>query len=163
MTTATEATSITFERTFDLDLIRTIVTHEKIWPHVADDGAGRPEDYRPVDHPAIWYVLVLSGHELMGVWIFNPQTSACWEIHTALLPKAWGTLAHRAARFIVPWVWEHTTCRRIVTNVPVYNRLALAFAKGAGMEQYGLNPKSYQKDGKLYDQILLGISKPEGN
>lgn len=153
--------NVTFERTFDLELIRTIITHHRIWPHVSDDGAGAPENYRPVDHPAIWYVTVLNHGELMGAWIFTPENSICWGVHTCLLPKAWGSFAHRAAREMCVWIWENTPCRRIVTTVPTYNRLALAFAKGAGMEQYGLNPQSYQKDGKMYDQILLGISRPE--
>ena len=152
---------IAFERTTDLELIRKIVTHEKIWPHVSDDGAGHPEDYQPVNHPAIWYVTVLSNGQLMGAWIFTPENSICFGVHTCLLPQAWGSFAHCAARAMAQWVWEHTPCKRIVTTVPTYNRLALAFAKGAGMEQYGLNPRSYQKNGKLYDQILLGISRPE--
>lgn len=154
---------VKFERTFDLELIRTIATHPKIWPWISDDGAGTPEDYRPIDHPAVWYVTVVSRGELMGAWAFIPENSICWGMHTLLLPKAWGTFAHRALRDLIKWVWDNTPCQRIVGTAPVFNRLVIAFAKGAGMEEYGMNPKSYLKRGKLYDQILLGISRPEAN
>jgi hypothetical protein len=43
--------------------------------------------------------------------------------------------------------------------VPANNRLALSFAKSCGMTEYGLNPQSFLKDGQLYDQVLLGVSK----
>jgi RimJ/RimL family protein N-acetyltransferase len=59
------------------------------------------------------------------------------------------------------WLWAHTSCRRLITNVPARNRLALRFAEAAGMERFGVNHASLLKDGKLQDQILLGLSRPE--
>jgi hypothetical protein len=58
------------------------------------------------------------------------------------------------------WIWTHTPCRRIVTNVPEDNRLAYHFAVGAGMRAYGINRASFQKGGRLLDQHCLGISRP---
>jgi RimJ/RimL family protein N-acetyltransferase len=56
-------------------------------------------------------------------------------------------------------MFENTTAQRIVGAIPAYNRLAVQVVKRAGMEQYGLNPGSFMKHGKLEDQILYGISK----
>jgi hypothetical protein len=58
------------------------------------------------------------------------------------------------------WIWAHTPCRRIVTNVPEDNRLAYQFALAGGMEVYGRNEASVLKRGRLVDQICLGISRP---
>lgn len=56
------------------------------------------------------------------------------------------------------WVWEHIPCRRIIVNVPACNRLALAYMKRIGFEEFGINQASFLKNGRIYDQICLGIS-----
>jgi len=157
---------IHFERSFDYNLIREIITHPKIWPHVSDDGSPPPDQYRPIENEQVWYVIVrdiypdAGSQEILGCWIFHPHNSICWEIHTCLLPNAWGERAHRAGRMVVEWIWEHTACRRIITTVPSCNRLALHFALKAGLKSYGVNEASWLKDGKVWDQVCLGISPP---
>jgi len=93
--------------------------------------------------------------------MFHATNAICWEVHTCLLPCAWGERAYIAARALPEWIWRHTPCRRIVTNVPSSNRLALRFALRAGMTIYGCNKASYLKNGRLCDQLCLGLSKPE--
>lgn len=151
---------IRFERSFDYELIRRIITHDKIWPHISDDGSPAPDEYQPVESEAVWYVLAFDDLEILGLWMLHPHNSICWEIHTCLLPSAWGERALIAGRMLPDWIWEHTPCRRIITNVPAYNRVALAYAKRTGMQEYGVNPASFLRAGKLWDQVLLGISPP---
>jgi len=154
---------IRFERSTDYALIKGIITTPAVYRHLTDDNSPSAEDYQPIEHEAIWYVIVRDSYcgdeELLGLWMFHPLNSICWEVHTALLPNAWGDRGRIAARLMAEWIWEHTPCRRIVTNVPENNRLALAFAGHAGMKVYGRNPASFLK-GKLLDQICLGISRP---
>ncbi len=162
-TTSSEPSKLllNFERTTDLVLIRKILTHPRIWPWITDDGAPDREQFQPT--PAgehVWYVLVWDVAELLGLFIFHPHNSVTWEVHTCLLPKSWGERATRAAVGVQAWLWAQTDWQRIVTTVPANNRLALRFARRAGMVEYGLNPKSWLKDGKLHDQHLLGISRP---
>jgi len=158
---------IHFERSFDYSLIRDIITHPKLWPHLSDDLTPPASQFRPVESPLIWYVLPYyhrsseEAPDLLGMWMFVPQTSICWEVHTALLPVAWGPLGQMAARLLPGWMWANSQCRRIVTNVPSPNRLALRFAIKAGMKIYGCNRQSYLKNGVLCDQLCLGLSKPD--
>lgn len=158
--TATQSGVMDFERTTDYELIKQIVTHPKVYPYVSDDYSPAPKEWRPIESEAIWYVLVKDGEELLGLWTLIPQNAVCWEIHTTLLPNAWGDKGKQAARELADWVWQNTSCLRVITNVPEYNRLALKFAKEAGLETFGLNCKSYMKTGILHDQIMLGVSKP---
>jgi len=151
---------MTFERTTDYALIKRIVTDKSVYPFVSDDYSPAPKDYEPIKSDAVWHVLVRDGEEVLGLWIIIPQNAVCWEIHTCLLPNAYGERAKRAGKQVVQWIWDNTTCLRLVTNVPEYNRLAHKFAKAAGMIEYGRNPKSYMKTQILHDQILLGMSKP---
>lgn len=155
---------ITFERSEDYELIRQILTHPRLYPHLSDDFSPAPGEYRPQEHPAIWYVIVRDvdegREELLGLWMFVPTNGVCWEVHTALLPIAWGERGQIASLMLPPWIWEHTHCRRIITNVPSSNRLALHFALKAGMRIFGVNEASFLKHGVLCDQTLLGISRP---
>ena len=154
---------MTFTRTTDYSVIRSIITHPKVYPNVSDDFSPKREDFVPIEHPGIWYVLVSDGEELLGVFTFIPQNAVCWEVHTCLLPNAWGERAKDAGRGVIQWIWDNTPCLRIVTNVPRYNRLALGFALQSGLKQFGNNSRSYMKKGKLHDQILLGISRASEN
>lgn len=152
---------ITFERSTDYELIRSILTHPKIYPHISDDGSPPREEYRPVESDAIWYVVVRDCGEVLGLWMFVPLNTITYEIHTALLPKAWGSRAIQAALELPDWIWQNTPCRRIVTHVPSPNRLALRFALAAGMEMFGIDKASYLKNGVLCDQFCLGMSRPD--
>ena len=152
---------IRFERTHSMDLVRKVMCHPMLYPHLIDDGCPPPEEFYPHDVPTFWYVTVYDDDELLGLWMFTPQNAVCWEVHTCLLPCSWGIRAREAAQRMATWIWNHTQCRRIVTTVPSRNRLALRFAEDAGMRQFGVNEKSFLKDGKLQDQILLGLSPQE--
>lgn len=157
---------ITFERSRDYALIRRILTHPRIYPFISDDHSPPASEYQPVEHDAVWYVVARNvepdlGTDTLGLWMFCPQNGICWEVHTALLPCAWGDVGLEAARQLPAWIWANTPCRRIVTNVPSTNRLAFHFALNAGMKIYGVNVASYLKSGKFCDQICLGISPQE--
>ena len=154
---------MTFERTTNWALIKSIVTHPKIYPHVSDDSSPQAEQWEPARHESIWYVIVRDDDELLGMWMIATHNAVLGEIHTCLLPNAWGEKARKAAKELGAWVWENTPFLRITTEVPEYNRLAMRFAKLAGMAEFGRNPKSFLRHGKLWDVVLLGISKPGMN
>lgn len=155
------ATDISFEISQDWKLIKAIVTHPKIYDHVSDDFSPEADAWEPVNDPAVTYVLVKDGEEILGLWAFTRQNGVCFEVHTCLLPNSWGERAHMAVQKLVGWVWENLPALRVITQVPAYNRHALKFAHLAGLTEYGLNPKAFMKHGQLCDVILLGISKPE--
>jgi RimJ/RimL family protein N-acetyltransferase len=152
-----------FERTTDYKLVRSIMTHPKLYPWCTDDFSPAAEDYSPPEHEAVWYVLVKDAGELLGLFAFVPQNGICWELHTRLLPEAWGPRALEALRCVIAWLWENTSCRRLVTNVPTFNRLALRFGRAAGLVEFGRNELSFLKNGVAYDQVLLGATKPGEN
>lgn len=137
------------------------MTHSRVYPHISDDYSPNSANYRPFEDESLWYVLVTSDDgELLGLFLFVPQNAINWEVHTCLLPKAWGPIARKAGRGMAEWVWANTLCHRITTSVPESNRLALQFALACGMTIFGRNEKSILKGGRLQDQVLLGISRP---
>jgi RimJ/RimL family protein N-acetyltransferase len=151
---------MTFKRTYDYDLIGAIMRNLKLYDAGADDFSPSREQFEPREESAIIYVLVKDSDEILGLFILAPQNTITYEVHTRLLPKSWGNLAKTAALGLIDWAWGNTPALRLVTMVPSYNRLAVRFAERAGMREYGRNENSWQKGGRLWDQVLLGISKP---
>lgn len=149
-----------FERSEDWELIKKIIRHPKIYSAVSDDFCPPADQWEPIQHEDAWYVIARDGDETLGLWALFPENGACWKVHTCLLPEAYGERAAIAVREFSAWLWANTKCLRVITDVPAYNRLALRFALNAGLTQFGINPKSYMKNGKLHDIIMLGISKP---
>jgi RimJ/RimL family protein N-acetyltransferase len=147
------------ERTRDWERVRSIVTHPKVYGAVTDDYSLSAEEWKPNETEDICYLLVSEDEKPLGVFILIPQNHICWQVHTCFLPESYGDIAKRAGFGSIQWVWDNTECLRIVTEVPIYNRIALKYALDCGMKEYGINPKSYMKQGKLRDVILLGISK----
>lgn len=144
-----------------MELVREILTTPALYRMITEDGSPLIEEFQPTEHPQVWNVLAYDGTELLGCFLFHPENSICWQVHTCLLPSAL-TVAGRSVEVacgLIRWIWENTRCLRITTHVPDFNRLALRFALKAGMIRFGYNDMSFLKNGKLYGQTYLGISK----
>lgn len=145
-------------RLIDPEIIRRTMAHPRIYPHIIDDNSPPIEEYEPVIAEQVYY-LGLFEDGYLGLLVFHPQNSVCYEAHTCLLPAAWGQRSAECTKAAVAWMFENTPCQRVITNVPAYNRLALRLAERTGLTQFGVNLKSHLKDGVLHDQIMLGVSK----
>lgn len=150
---------IRLSRTDDWDFIRTVATHPQLWDHLSDDFSGPREAWKPKEDEALVYLKVTDDHQCLGFFLLVQYSLVLWEVHTALLPAARGHRAREAAEALIAYDFTETPCRRLITSVPAYNRLAFHFAQRAGLTEYGRNPRAYQKRGELFDLILLGLSK----
>jgi hypothetical protein len=155
--------SLTCLRTRNLDLVRSIVTHPKIWPNVIDDYSPPQEAWVPNPSESVCYVLVLDGNEALGVVAFLSLSHIIFEIHPLFFPETWwSNRAKAAALASIDWIWKNTDCQRIVGNVPLLkHRTKLRFPAELGMVQHGINVKSFMKNGQLVDQVEFGISRPQ--
>jgi len=154
----TPSQCLTVSRTYDLELVRSIITHPSCFPSVSDDNC-RAEEFRPSADPRIIYLLAMKASPL-GIFMLVPESEVCLEIHTCLLPHAWGPTAREVARLAETWIWSNTTCKRLITKVPEFNQTALKYALQGGMLIYGFNPASFLHEGRLRAQFLLGKSNP---
>jgi RimJ/RimL family protein N-acetyltransferase len=146
-----------FEQTRDMALVHQIATTPSIFRASSDDGTPSAEDFHVPSHCAYAIARDEDG-VLLGCYGLEPHNSISLEIHTCLLPSAWGRAQEITSAFR-EWLWQNTSAKRITTRVPSFNRLALRLAKACGMVEFGRDVKSFQKHGRLYDEILLGISK----
>ncbi len=149
---------IDFERTRNLDFVSGIYTLPNVWPWIGDDYAPERRAFQANEDPRIVYLFCRERSTTVGLLTFLPQNTICWEGHIILLPRR-KTRGHVILRGALEWMFEHTTAQRIVGAIPAYNRLTVNLVQRAGMTQYGVNPRSFMKNGKLEDQVLFGLSK----
>jgi hypothetical protein len=150
-----------FERTTDYSLIRRILTDPDIYDRMGDDFLPPRNDFAVNRHPAIWYVLVVEGSKLLGMFCFSPENQICWSAHVALFRGIHPRVTHQAGAEIVEWLWRHTRCERLIASVPLSNPAAVRFgARAMGLIRYGVNPRSFLKHGQLHGQVLMGRSRP---
>lgn len=154
---------IHFERTKDWEAVRGILGHPAVFPHITDDFSEPIEKWSFERREDAWFVLAKDDEETLGLWVFVPKNAICWEAHTCLLPNARGPRGAEAAKSVLAWIWENTPCLRVVGEIPIYNHMSAKFAVRAGMYKFGINSRSCIKNGRLYDQVLVGISKPGVN
>jgi RimJ/RimL family protein N-acetyltransferase len=155
---------MTFERTRDMDVVREIITHPRIWPNVIDDFSPPREEFQPIASESILYILPKEDERVLGVICFAMLSHIVFEIHPVLLPETWWEFgkAKEATLGAMDWIWKNTDCQRIVGYVPLLrHRTKLRFPPKLGMVQYGVNPKSFLKGGVLVDQVMFGLSRPE--
>jgi hypothetical protein len=153
---------VTFERTFDYELVRRIITHPKIYRWMVSDDAVPAEEYRAVEDAAVVYLLCKEDADILGLFMLIPQTSACVQAHACLLPWARNGRAVECYRAGIDWVWANTGFAKVIGFTPAYNFAALRVAEAAGLERVGVITKSLKKFGKLQDQVILAISRPNG-
>jgi RimJ/RimL family protein N-acetyltransferase len=100
---------------------------------------------------------------VIGIFQVSAHNRVAWELHQGFLPEAIRAgYPLPAAIAFREWIWSNSECQRLFGWIVKSNRLALRFAKRAGMKVCGINERSFLKDGVVQDQLLVGISRPEG-
>jgi RimJ/RimL family protein N-acetyltransferase len=150
---------MTFERTYDWAFVKQLVTHPKIWPQITYDGAPDPKEEFHDPGESTWCILAKDADEVLGLYVCCQQNPCCWDAHIYMLPAAWGDRARQATKEFFEWLFRNSAAHRIIGSIPDYNRFGVAFALHCGMVPFGVNPQSVKKDGKLWDQTLLGITR----
>lgn len=149
------------ERTANPGLVRFVVTHPAIYPHISDDHSPAADEYEPVIAEGIYWLACASGDDLAGLFMAHPWNGATYEIHTCILPPFRGPAAREATAAVLAWLFTQTRCQKVVTHVPATNRAAYRLATDSGLKDEGLNRRSFLKGGELIDQHLLGITREE--
>ena len=149
------------DRCTDPKIINSIISHPRIYPHVSDDHSPKAEDFdcsEALRTDGVYFLTPIDG-EVLGCFIVHLHTMTLFEVHTCLLPCCWGKKALEATALCAKWVFGNTTCQKLMTWVPTYNKLAYRLAIRSGMQDEGLCKKSYLKNGVLLDMHLLGLEK----
>ena len=147
------------ERSFDYALLAAIGNEPSVYKMSADDYSPIRGAWKPIESQQIVYLVAHEKNNLLGFCAFVPENQVCFVAHILFLPVAYGSRSRRAFAAMLEWMWENTVAERIVGQIPVFNRLAIQFAKECGCREMGINPRSWKKGGHLHDRVMLGISR----
>ena len=145
---------IALELCDDLALLESIAHDPAIWSSVHDDRA--PNALSQTNR---LYLLVKHGSDVAGFFALDCLAGESVEVHTCLLPKYRGRIAFDAGKALIDCVFNRLNQRKILTQVPAFNRAALVYAMKCGFIIVGINPESFMRDGVLYDQYMMLLSK----
>jgi RimJ/RimL family protein N-acetyltransferase len=165
--------TIAIERSRDYALLRRIAIDARIYRLTSDDFSPPPDEWQIAEREDCIYLLATDQHETprfgnpqdvakeaLGFCVFCPVNGVTFDVHVCFLKWAYGMNAFLAFHKMLVWMWANTRAMRITGAVPDYNPVAIRFAVNSGFEVYGRNPLSWMKGGKLYDLVLLGMSRP---
>jgi RimJ/RimL family protein N-acetyltransferase len=148
-------------QTRDAELIRTIVTHESIYPTLTHDGAPPPDRWDSTGLAAaegMHFLVPRVEAGATGLYLFHQMNAVMCEVQVGILPK----YRHRsleASILAFNWVFTHTDYHKIIAYAPISNRPSRNLCAAVGMTVEGLLTESCQIGGKLLDQELYGFGK----
>lgn len=146
----------------DLESIDDIMKHPKVYKTIVDDSCPERENFSieaALKKKEVYVLKALVNNVLCGTFLFHPWNYATYEIHICILPEYWGKKVVELSKEAVQWMFSNTRCRKVVAFIPVFHRLAVTLAKKTGFKIEGVSEKSFQKEGVLYNQTLMGICK----
>ena len=149
--------NVTAERTDQPCVILDILSDPDIAERIRDDSdAALVFD---VEREA--WVVMRDGDTVLGAYGLRPLNRYTLEIHAHILPEHRDQYAVETGWAILRWIVDNQDYAKILAEIPACYPDVIAFTKKFGFKQEGVNRLSVQKDGKMIDQIWLGITRQE--
>ena len=147
-------------RTYDPDLVRSVMMRPEIWATAAEDGQLAEDHIANVDDTC-WLAMWAEG-QLIGLYNLHAHNSVTVEIHAHVLPDYRKRFSHDTGVAALQWLMENAAqYKKVVAQVPVIYENVKKFTCSFGFKVEGVNRLSYEKNGELVDQWLLGITQSE--
>lgn len=109
-----------------------------------------------VCHANIYYICSKVDGEIAGLILGVPKNPVLVESHIAIIPK-YRKHTDSIIQNSIQWMQEKTNYRKVVGQVPEYNKSAVNCFTRNGWNREGVNKGSVMKDGVLHDQIYFGL------
>jgi len=145
------------------DKINRILIHPGIWNSIADDFSGEPQDYDcyEIIQKGEDVAIILSDFETIA-FIVHRVNGITWEGHFAITPEK------RKVKFLLQeaeealnYIFEKTSCRKLIGFIPEDNKAGLLFLRECGFKVEGNCTKSILQDRILKDRVLVGLNKKD--
>lgn len=145
----------------DLEKVNRILRDKTIYPLISDDFSPDPEFFSIENVLLSESSHVLCPNENTAILFFQ-KNGVTWEIHYNVLKAGRG----KEIRAITPEILNYAftkikNCKKLTCSIGEMHKNVIEFAVSMGMKPDGRIKGSLQKDGKLYDEIILGMRKIE--
>lgn len=114
-------------RTYDVEYIKSVLTHPSIWPFISVGCDIKPEDYEPpMDEENIY--LKVEG----GLFILHPHEEGLM-IHANMIER--GDIAIQGVNAAMQWALDYGA-KKLYAEIPAEFPNVRAFAEKAGFSEY---------------------------
>jgi len=143
-------------RTYDVELIWSIVFRPELWATATEDN---PPTFKPDVINEAW-VLITNNDEPIGCYNLHKLNNVTWQIHAFILPE-YRSRAKESGRAILKWAIDNLEFKKIQAIIPALYPNVYHFTLHQGFTDEGLSRLSYMKNKQLHDQHYLGITREE--
>jgi len=132
----------------------------EVWEYITDDSEMTFEEYAPrIDSDSRWYISSQDG-QIVGAFWMRRVNHITWEAHANVIPKYWGEgQGTEHCRKAIDTMMEDTGAKKVVALIPTSCKPVMRMAEEIGFVREGVTVASWQKHGKLYDQVHYGITR----
>ena len=144
----------------EIDKIHRVLKHPDIWEHIIDDGTCSIDEYDVsplLKNDGVYFLMPDDDTLFMAIQI----NAIMWDIHINALKGSRGSKSIKAAHEAFKYMFTKTPCQKLVVYIAEIFPNVVNHAVRCGFVQEGNITNSYLKNGELYSQYLLGISKSE--
>jgi RimJ/RimL family protein N-acetyltransferase len=127
---------------------------QECWEEMSEDGA---ELLSVPDLVNENWICMLVDSKYAGFFRFVEITSVMQECHICVL-KPFREYAREAGIQCYKMLLK-SNIQKLSTNIPSFNKKAIAYAASLGFVRQGENTNSYMKNGKLCSMIQMGIER----
>ena len=142
--------------TTDIDKIKHVLCDPEIYGRITDDGSPSIEEFEPVK--PCHEVYYLTDENNVGLVFLHWINSVTLVGHVQIL-KDGRAKAMEFGKEALNWIWENTPAQKITVTIPELYPDVERFVIKQGFQHEGVSKKSHLKNGKLYDQSYLGLSR----
>ena len=148
--------SLKATRTYDVEVIWSIVYQPELWACVAEDN---PPTFKPDVINEAW-ILITNNDEIVGCYNLHKLNGVTWQIHAFILPSK-REHSKESGLSVLKWALDNLEFQKIEAVIPVIFPNVYHFTLNQSFKDEGLSRKSYMKNGELHDRHCLGITRSE--
>ena len=150
---------ITIARTFDIELIKSVVTIPAIWDAITEDGF-YPQHYEPNLQTKLWFTMH-DDDALVALVVFDHVNTVTLNVHPMVLPCKRGKSKEIIKALVAWWVKTPSQYQKIIAEIPVIYKNVRSFAELMGLELEGIRRSSFMKNRNIIDVYLYGATRSQ--
>lgn len=145
--------------TEDMEVVRQVMLIPEIWDRAAEDGISQEDFYPGFDSLSHW-LLCKEEDKIIGIILLHHDNSTTLKLHPYLRREHY-SLGREMMKSFYKWFIENTSIHKLIVSMPENQKKTYNFAKKVGFKDEGFNRESYLKNGEIYGQYNLGITRKE--
>ena len=150
---------ITLREIIDENIILSVLKTPCIFPRISSDGQ-TVENFVFYNKPDYLWLGIYNDNELIGLYWLHPVSENTIQIHIQIFKKYRDKFAFDAGKAAVEWFLK-SDYKNMIAEIPELYMDVYTYTKKFGFVPYGINKESYTKNGAIYDEFILRLTKEE--